>query len=233
MMLSKNILIISGSGISKESGIPTFRDSGGLWNGYDIESVASLKAWNNNPSNVNDFYNERRIGVLNSSPNSAHLFLAQMDDYYNISIFTQNVDDLHERAGSLNITHMHGEILKAKSFNSKLTETIDVGYRGLCEYRDVDSEGNPLRPDVVFFGEKVNHVDDFIYELSYADVVIVVGSSLSVSPVNTFSSYLTNQDVYLIDPNANKINAELNENFICINKTAYDGLVDVFNLIDK
>lgn len=226
-------MVISGSGISKDSGIPTFRDTDGLWNGYNIESVASINAWNTNPSSVNDFYNERRINVLNSDPNQAHLFLSQMDDDYNITIFTQNIDDLHERAGSLNVVHMHGEILKAKSFNPQLNDKIDVGYRGLCEYRDVDSEGNPLRPDVVFFGEKVNNIDSFIYELSYSDIVIVVGTSLSVSPVNTFSSYLTDQKVYLIDPNANKINAELNEDFICINESAYDGLVEVFKLIDK
>lgn len=213
-----NIVFLTGAGISKESGINTFRDTNGLWSGYDINEFCTHSAWNKDPTKVQDFYNARRIEILNAEPNLAHheisKFQKNHSDEFNISIVTQNIDDLSERAGSNNITHVHGEILKARSSNPKYDwmglsdkhhinnpKLYDVGRKGLNIYRDVDPHGFPLRPHVVFFGETLINYNDAVDKIESADVLVIVGTSLNVYPVASFPQ-LTKREckIYYIDP---------------------------------
>jgi len=180
--LNKNrIVVFTGAGISAESGIQTFRDGGGLWHEHSIEDVATPAAWERNPSLVLEFYNERRKNVEAAKPNKAHQAIAQLEELYDVVVITQNIDDLHERAGSSNIKHVHGEITKARS---SLDETLlyDIGYKPIhlndrCELR------SQLRPHVVWFGEQVLEYDDARDVIKDASKILVVGTSLTVYPV--------------------------------------------------
>ncbi|RZK70198.1 MAG: NAD-dependent deacylase, partial [Pedobacter sp.] len=172
----KNIVILTGAGISAESGLKTFRDSDGLWEGYNIADVATPEAWKRDPKLVQHFYNERRKAVLEAKPNQAHQALVKLEEKYNVQIITQNVDDLHERAGSANVMHLHGVITKSQSdVDATLTYPItgwELQDTDLCEH------GKPLRPHVVWFGEDV----PMMYEASklcrQADIFAVIGTSL-------------------------------------------------------
>ena len=210
--MKKKIVVLSGAGISAESGIQTFRENNGLWNNHKIEDVCTPEAWNKNPTLVNDFYNIRRIEVLNAQPNKAHIDLAKAEEKYDVVIVTQNVDDLHERAGSTNIIHLHGEILKARSSNPKYDwagispdskinnfETYPVGRKGLS-MSDIAKDGYPLRPHIVWFGESVPKLVDAIYEVEKADALIVVGTSLNVYPAASLI-YNANCPIWTVDPN--------------------------------
>ncbi|MBL0342453.1 MAG: NAD-dependent deacylase [Bacteroidetes bacterium] len=191
----------AGSGVSAESGIRTFRDSNGLWEEYDIEEVATPQAWARNPSLVQRFYNERRKQVLEAKPNAAHLALAQLQNNFDVIVITQNVDDLHERAGSSNVIHLHGEILKSRS--SRFPDLIyDIdGYE--LSMDSVCEKGFPLRPHIVWFGESVPLMEAAINEVSAADILIVVGTSLEVYPAASLINYASNKSIkYLIDPEA-------------------------------
>ena len=192
--MKKKIVILSGAGISAESGIRTFRDGNGLWNEFKISEVCTADAWNTNPTLVNDFYNMRRIDVLNAEPNKAHIALAEAEEDFDVQIITTNVDDLHERGGSTNVLHLHGEVLKARSSNPcydwagmsanpKINnyKTYPVGRQGLT-MNDVADDGFPLRPDIVFFGESVPNIGKASDIVKTADVLIVVGTSLNVYP---------------------------------------------------
>lgn len=212
--MKKKIVILSGAGISAESGIATFRDSkDGLWNNFKIEEVCTPSAWDTNPTLVNDFYNVRRIEVLNTSPNAAHRALANAEKDFNIKIITQNVDDLHERAGSTNILHLHGEILKARSSNpcydwagmspdEKINnyKTYPVGREGLT-MNSLAEDGFPLRPDIVFFGESVPKIIDAEKEIQEAEAVIVVGTSLNVYPAASLLWHVSNAPIWTVDIN--------------------------------
>ena len=235
------VVILSGAGISKESGIDTFRDSAGdgLWNSHKIEDVATPKGWAKDPQKVNDFYNERRIVVLNAEPNEAHIRIADEEDHFDIQIITQNVDDLHERAGSTNVLHIHGEILKARSSNSDYdwmgmshSEKInnpklyDVGREGLNYYRDYASDGFPLRPAVVWFGESISKLADAIDITRTADILIVVGTSLNVYPsANLIYDVPDHCKCYVVDPAIDYID----DRFTVYKENATTGIARLFD----
>lgn len=198
-----NIVILTGAGISAESGLGTFRSSGGLWEKFKIEDVATPMAWKKNTELVLNFYNERRKQCLAAKPNKAHLALAELAKHYAVSIITQNIDDLHERAGSNNITHLHGEILKAKS--SELTNDYyhienDIRLGDKCD------NGKQLRPHVVWFGEAVPEMDKAEQISLTADIFIVIGTSLNVYPAaNLINRTKENCSLIVIDPNELKV----------------------------
>lgn len=175
----KNLIVLTGAGISAESGLKTFRDSDGLWEGYNVEEVASYKGFQQNPQRVLDFYNMRRAQVLMAEPNAAHLGLAELEKYFNVVIITQNVDDLHERAGSSNVFHLHGEILKMRSTDHP-EHKYDI--KGDIKLGDVADDGSPLRPDIVWFGEPVPMMDMAAGLTSLADIFVIIGTSLVVYP---------------------------------------------------
>ncbi|RZM22302.1 MAG: NAD-dependent deacylase, partial [Pedobacter sp.] len=176
----KTIVILTGAGISAESGLKTFRDSDGLWEGYSIEDVATPEAWRRNPALVQQFYNERRKSVLEALPNAAHYALVKLQEKYKVHIITQNVDDLHERAGSENVLHLHGIITRSQSdLDPQLTYPIEgweLRDTDVCEY------GTPLRPHVVWFGEDVPMISVAANLCRIADIFIVIGTSLQVYP---------------------------------------------------
>jgi len=194
----KNIVILTGAGISAESGIQTFRDAGGLWEGYDVMEVASPQGFKKNPELVLDFYNQRRQQLLNVQPNTAHIDLVKLEKQYNVSIITQNVDDLHERAGSTNVLHLHGELLKSRStFNKKLIYdcTADIILGDKCE------KGSQLRPHIVWFGEQVPMLEKAIEITATAAVLIIIGTSMQVYPAASLINHIMhNVPVYFVDP---------------------------------
>lgn len=213
--MKKKIVIISGAGISAESGIATFRDSeDGLWANFKIEEVCTYEAYQKDPTKVNDFYNQRRIEVLNASPNKAHEAIAELESEFNVVNITQNVDDLFERAGCTNIIHLHGEILKARSSNPcydwagistdpKINNypTYSVNRKGIT-MNDYADDGFPLRPDIVFFGESVPKIIDAEKEILEADAIIVVGTSLNVYPAASLVYQgRTDVPIFIVDPN--------------------------------
>lgn len=195
----KKIVVLTGAGISAESGINTFRDADGLWEGHDIMEVASPIGWHNNPELVLDFYNKRRSQLQTVTPNKAHEALATLQDQYEVSIITQNVDDLHERAGSTNIIHLHGELLKVRSqFDASLVfdwkEDLILG--DLCEHQ------SQLRPHIVWFGEDVPLMDTAIQITEQADILIIIGTSMQVYPAAGLVSYVSRDTpIYFVDPN--------------------------------
>lgn len=197
----KKIVVFTGSGISAESGIRTFRESGGLWEEYDIHEVATPQAWARNPERVQQFYNLRRKQVLEAEPNPAHHALKALEERYETLIITQNVDDLHERAGSSNIIHLHGQITKAQStrFPSLVypIEGWELKTDATCE------KGFPLRPHIVWFGEPVPEMDRAAFEVSRADMFIIIGTSLEVYPAASLIDFASFESIkYLVDPEA-------------------------------
>jgi NAD-dependent deacetylase len=195
----KKLIVLTGAGISAESGLKTFRDSDGLWEGYNIEDVATPQAWQRNPAMVQQFYNERRKSVLEAKPNAAHYALAKLEEKYKVTIITQNIDDLHERAGSSNVMHLHGIITRSQSsIDPELTYPIDgweIGMDEVCEL------GSPLRAHVVWFGEDVPMIGPAARICADADIFMLVGSSLAVYPAAGLISYVRPEiPRYIIDP---------------------------------
>lgn len=195
----KNLVILTGAGISAESGLKTFRDSDGLWEGYNIEDVAIPEAWQRNPVLVQQFYNERRKSVMEAQPNAAHYALAKLEEQYNVTIVTQNIDDLHERAGSSNVVHLHGIITRSQSsVNPQLTYPIngwEIGMDEVCEL------GSPLRAHVVWFGEAVPMIETAAKICMKAELFMLVGSSLAVYPAAGLINYIRREvPKYIIDP---------------------------------
>lgn len=194
----KKIVILTGAGISAESGIKTFRDADGLWEGHDIMEVASPVGWKKNPELVLDFYNKRRAQLLSVKPNKAHEILAELEEHFDIHIITQNVDDLHERAGSNKVIHLHGELLKVKSISN---ENFVLDWKHDLKLGDFDLEGNQLRPHIVWFGEDVPMIEHAIEIVETADILIIIGTSLQVYPAAGLMNYVNhNILVYYIDP---------------------------------
>lgn len=241
--MKKKIVVLSGAGISAESGIATFRDGDGLWNNHKIEEVCTPDAWSKNPTLVNDFYNARRIEVLKAQPNKAHLDLAKAEEEYDIVVVTQNVDDLHERGGSTNIIHLHGEILKARSSNPcydwagispdpKINnfKTYPVDCKGLT-INDMADDGFPLRPHIVWFGESVPKLVDAVYEVEKADALIVVGTSLSVYPANGLIWH-ANCPIWTVNPDID-LDAEMTMPTRAIRSRATIGIEIALNQIKK
>ncbi|MCB9251357.1 MAG: NAD-dependent deacylase [Flavobacteriales bacterium] len=195
----KKLVVLSGAGMSAESGINTFRDTGGLWEGHNVNEVATPEAWKRNMKLVLDFYNQRRYDVIRAKPNLAHIELYDLEKYFKVEIITQNVDDLHERAGSGNVLHLHGEIRKSRSTGHPENiypikgDELNVG--DLCE------KGFQLRPHIVWFGEMVVEMENAIKRISDADIVLIIGTSMSVYPANGLMNYAPDHSViYYIDP---------------------------------
>lgn len=196
----KKIVILTGAGISAESGLGTFRDKGGLWDEYDINDVATPEAWHKNPELVLEFYNRRRELAVNARPNAAHTALVKLENYFDVEIITQNIDDLHERAGSSKVLHLHGEILKARSVEDDET-TFHIGHKKI-KLGDKAPDGHQMRPHVVWFGEPVPRMYDAEDIARLADVFIVIGTSLNVYPAaNLVYVCPTAASKYIIDLN--------------------------------
>jgi NAD-dependent deacetylase len=199
--MKKNLIVLTGAGMSAESGISTFRDSGGLWEKYKIEEVATLKAWQANPELVLDFYNQKRKQLFDAEPNKGHYLLAALENHFKVRIITQNVDDLHERAGSSSVLHLHGELKKVRStgpgeevFELKKGNP-DIYFGQKCP------KGYQLRPHIVWFGEAVPEIENAVNIASHADVFIIIGTSLQVYPAAGLLHYVPHHSpVYLIDP---------------------------------
>lgn len=194
-----NLVVLTGAGISAESGLKTFRDSDGLWEGYNIEDVATPEAWEWNPALVQEFYNMRRKSVLEAKPNAAHYALAKLEEKFKVTIITQNIDDLHERAGSTDVVHLHGIITRSQSSkNPNLTYPIDgweLKMGELCEL------GSQLRAHVVWFGEPVPMIDKATQICSQADIFMLIGSSLAVYPAAGLLNFVpSDTPKYVIDP---------------------------------
>lgn len=194
----KKIVVLTGAGISAESGIKTFRDADGLWEGHDVMEVATPQGWAKSPETVLRFYNERRRQLQEVVPNIAHLALVQLEQKFEVTIITQNVDDLHERAGSTNVMHLHGELLKARSqVNPELITYCNTDIK----VGDSCAEGGQLRPHIVWFGEEVPMLDNAIDSTSKADIVIVIGTSMQVYPAASLIQYTkTGTQKFFIDP---------------------------------
>jgi len=193
------LVVFSGAGISTESGISTFRDSGGLWEKYPIEQVASIDGWHKDPELVIDFYNQRRKQLVTVAPNEAHKIIAELEKDFQVTVITQNVDDLHERAGSSYIIHLHGELTKICSENKGFIQ--DIGYREL-QYGEKAPDGSLMRPFIVWFGEQVPMMNAAIQEVVQADYMVIVGTSLNVYPAAGLCHYASvKAKLWLIDPN--------------------------------
>jgi NAD-dependent deacetylase len=195
----KRVVVFTGSGISAESGIRTFRDSGGLWEEYDIMEVATPEAWQRNQELVLDFYNKRRRQVLEAQPNAAHKALAELEKHYDVQVITQNIDDLHERAGSGKVLHLHGEIRKARSTTDPSLVYELEGWE--IKKGDTCEKGSQLRPHIVWFGEMVPEMDRAALLSSKADIFIVIGTSLNVYPAAGLINFVPyDAEKYIVDP---------------------------------
>jgi NAD-dependent deacetylase len=196
----KRLVILTGAGMSSESGIRTFRESGGLWEEYDVTEVATPMAWWKNKELVLRFYNERRAQLAECKPNEGHTGLAGLEKYFNVQIITQNVDNLHERAGSTKVLHLHGELTKARS-TADPSLVYDIGYKEI-KPGDNCEKGSQLRPHIVWFGEAVPMMDEAVRITADADIFVVVGSSLNVYPAAGLIGYAPEAaSLWLIDPN--------------------------------
>lgn len=225
----KNLVILTGAGISAESGLKTFRDMGGLWEEYDVTEVASPAAWESDPELVLRFYNERRKQLLNSEPNKAHYGLVALEKSYRVQIITQNVDDLHERAGSTNVLHLHGELRKAQSsMDSDLVYKMD-GWE--LKIGDLCEKGFQLRPNVVWFGEAVPAIQQAIPSVQDADIFIIIGTSLNVYPAAGLINYIRPEiPVFIIDPK--EVSAPSHKNYTFINEKASKGVEILQNMLN-
>lgn len=196
----KKVVVLSGAGISAESGIKTFRDSGGLWEGYDVMQVASPEGWARDKELVLNFYNERRKIALSSKPNQGHQIIADLENYFDVTVVTQNIDNLHEKAGSSKVIHLHGELFKSRStVDPNLIYDIE-GWE--LKLGDKCEKGSQLRPHIVWFGEMVPMMDDAIEATLHADIFIVIGTSLQVYPAAGLLEYVKEANPkFIIDPN--------------------------------
>ncbi|HNX55092.1 MAG TPA: NAD-dependent deacylase [Prolixibacteraceae bacterium] len=197
--MKKKLVILTGAGMSQESGIRTFRDMGGLWEEYDIEEVATPEAWRRNPELVMRFYNDRRKQLLESKPNAGHVGLVDLENDFDVHIITQNVDDLHERAGSKSVLHLHGELKKARSsVDENLIYDID-GWE--LKFGQKCAKGSQLRPFIVWFGEAVPAMEDAIPLAEKADIMVVIGTSLNVYPAAGLVNYVQRgTPIFVVDP---------------------------------
>ena len=221
MATKKKIIVLTGAGISAESGINTFRDSGGLWEGHDVMEVASPEGFAKNPAMVLDFYNQRRRQLKEVSSNSAHFALAELEDAFDVTIITQNVDDLHERAGSSKVIHLHGELLKMRSTHDE--SAISDCY-GDIKLGDLDEGGHQLRPHIVWFGEAVPLLEKAAMITQSADLIIIIGTSMQVYPAAGLVDYAEpGTPIYFIDPKPSVSKYDY-DNLTIIPKTAVMGV---------
>lgn len=228
----KKLVVLSGAGISAESGIKTFRDADGLWEGHDVMEVATPEGFKKNPELVLDFYNQRRAQLLDVEPNYAHRQLALLEKVMEITIITQNVDDLHERAGSSNVIHLHGELRKVRS---TVNPSYSIQWDNDLLLGDLDPDGFQLRPDIVWFGESVPMLDVAVPYLMAADIVLIIGTSMQVYPAAGLISYADNAGkIFYIDPKPS-VNYELKSmsNLELIKNTAVKGIDTFIKRISK
>ncbi len=225
--MKKKLVILTGAGISAESGLRTFRDSDGLWEGYEVTEVATPGAWKKNPALVLDFYNQRRRDVLAAMPNAAHVGLARLEDHFNVTIITQNIDDLHERAGSTNVLHLHGSILEMRSeVDENKTYPILVD----MEVGDRAEDGSYLRPAIVWFEEAVPMIGKAAEVVEDADIFVVVGTSLVVYPAAGLIHYAPAEiPRYIIDKRIPEF--PVNLNLHAIEKPASEGVAELAEML--
>lgn len=225
--MKKNLIVLTGAGISAESGLKTFRDSDGLWMGYDVYEVASPQGWQKDPELVLDFYNQRRKEVAKALPNAAHKGIADLEKYFNVTVITQNIDDLHERAGSTNVIHLHGEIFKMRG---EIDENSFYDIKEDIHFGDKAPDGSQFRPHVVWFGEPVPMIEVAAKVMSIADIFILAGTSLQVYPAAGLIDFLLpGIPKYIIDKNPPYIPPH--HNFIVIQKPATKGVEEIKKLL--
>lgn len=226
----KKVVVLTGAGISAESGINTFRDADGLWEGHDVMEVASPEGWFRNKELVLDFYNQRRKQLLQVHSNKAHLLLVDLEKNFDIEIVTQNVDDLHERAGSTNITHLHGELLKAQS---TVDENRVFEWKKDLILGDTCDQGHQLRPHIVWFGEAVPMLDIAIEIVKQSDILIIIGTSMQVYPAAGLINYIkTGTPIYFIDPKPN-ISQNFYKNLTIIQEKASQGMEKMVRILNE
>ena len=222
----KHIVVLTGAGMSAESGLKTFRDANGLWEGHDVMAVASPEGFIANPELVFEFYNQRRKQLLDVKPNAAHYDLASLEHQYKVTIITQNVDDLHERAGSTNVIHLHGELLKVRSTKN---EDLVKPWKNNLNLGDLDENGHQLRPHIVWFGEAVPLIDKAVDICNTANVLLIIGTSMQVYPAASLIHYVPeNTPTYFIDPNPT---ISSSKTLTVIKNTATKGVREFINLI--
>jgi len=222
----KKIVFLTGAGMSVESGFKTFRGNDGLWENYPVEKVATHEAWEDNPEFINNFYNGLRKKLFTAKPNDGHLLIKQLEDKYKVTVITQNVDDLHEMAGSTNVIHLHGELKKvcssADAYNPKYRKELTEDAPNVMPDEKA-GDGSLLRPFIVFFGESVPMIKPAIKEVSEADIFVIIGTSLNVYPAASLIHYVrTEVPVYLIDPN--DVDSKYDTNITVIRKGASEGM---------
>ena len=229
----KNLVILSGAGISAESGISTFRDAGGLWDKYPVMQVASIEGYEADPELVIKFYNERRKQLLDVKPNQGHILCAELEKYFNVTVVTQNVDNLHERAGSHHIIHLHGELTKVcSSYNPNDPRYIRELKPEEFEVKmgDKAGDGSQLRPFIVWFGEAVPEIETAVQYVEKADIFVIIGTSMNVYPAASLLYYVpSNAEVYLIDPKDVNINSR--RPITHIKKGASEGMKELLQLL--
>ncbi len=226
-MAKKKLVVLTGAGISAESGLKTFRDSDGLWEGYDVTEVATPRGWKKNPQLVLDFYNMRRKDVANAKPNAAHIGLVELEKYFDVTIITQNIDDLHERGGSTNILHLHGEIFK---MHSESNEAIIREIRGDINIGDLAKDGGQYRPHIVWFEEPVPKIEEAVSIVYTADIFVVVGTSLAVYPAAGLINYVEiDTPKYVIDKKVPPLSPM--KNLTIIEKPATEGVGELRKLL--
>jgi len=228
----KKIVVFSGAGMSAESGINTFRDSNGLWEKYDVSEIATPEGWKKNPKLVQSFYNARRKNILDAQPNEAHQIIASLEESYVVKIITQNIDDLHERAGSSSVLHLHGNIRFAKSSGPNVEKKYyPIQGAELNLETDLCDDGFPLRPHVVWFGENVPMYEKVIPMIESAEIFIVIGTSLNVYPAAGLIYYCNPKTLkYLIDPKA--VELSVPKDFHVISKNAIEGIKELITFLD-
>lgn len=227
--MKKKLVISTGAGISAESGISTFRDAGGLWENYPVMDVCSADGFARNPGLVHRFYNERRKALISCSPNPAHEGLVRLEDRYDVYVITQNVDDLHERAGSSNVLHLHGELMKVRSVtHPERIYSLDINHLETTP-DSRDAYGDPVRPHIVFFQEAVPNIEPAIRLAEEADIFVVIGTSLVVYPAASLLHYVRpGVPVYYIDPNP----AQVPSNVTVIREKASVGVRKLLEMLD-
>lgn len=224
----KKLVVFTGAGMSAESGLKTFRDSDGLWEGYNVQDVATPMAWKRNPELVLRFYNERRKNILDAEPNQAHKVIASLEQQFDVTVITQNIDNLHERAGSNSILHLHGEIVKMRS---ELNEDLVYPIEGDIELGQTAEDGAQLRPHIVWFHEAVPMMEHAIEIAKDADIFVVIGTSLVVYPAASLLDFVSdNVPVIVVDKKAPRINRS---NVIYIEKPATEGVEELKNLLSS
>ncbi len=228
-MQRKRLVVLTGAGISAESGLKTFRDSDGLWEGFDINEVATATAWRKNPELVLEFYNQRRKNVKDVKPNTAHIALAKLENDFNVTIITQNIDDLHERGGSTNVLHLHGEIFKMRSVSD---ESITYRIDGDIQLGDLADNGSQLRPHIVWFEEPVPMIEMAAEIMKTADILLIVGTSLVVYPAAGLVNYAPWQiPKFIVDKKIPSASALYN--LTAIEKSATEGMKDIIGMLRK